>query len=84
MKKYMLTIALAMPLLMTAAASAQTIHLRVTVPFKFIAAGATLPAGEYERRPVFPLGALGNGTNVRSRNSAGFAGKRGGAGLSAR
>ena len=48
MKKYMLTIALAMPLLMTAAASAQTIHLRVTVPYKFIAAGATLPAGEYE------------------------------------
>ena len=48
MKKYMLTIALALPLLMTAAASAQTIHMRVTVPFKFIAAGATLPAGEYE------------------------------------
>ena len=48
MKKYMLTIALAMPLLMTAAASAQTIHMRVTVPFKFIAAGTTLPAGDYE------------------------------------
>jgi hypothetical protein len=47
-KKYGLTIALALTLLMSAAASAQTIHMRVTVPFKFIAAGATLPAGEYE------------------------------------
>jgi hypothetical protein len=44
----LLVIALALPLLMTAAASAQTVHLRVIVPFNFIVAGATLPAGAYD------------------------------------
>ena len=48
MSKKLLAIALALPLLMTAAASAQTVHMRVMVPFNFIAAGATLPAGEYD------------------------------------
>jgi len=44
----LLVIALALPLLMTAAASAQIVHMKVTVPFNFIVIGATLPAGEYE------------------------------------
>ena len=48
MNKRLLAIALALPLLMTAAASAQTVHMRVNVPFNFIVAGATLPAGAYD------------------------------------
>jgi hypothetical protein len=69
-KKYLLTLALALPLLMTAAASAQTIHMRVTVPFNFIVAGATLPAGEYEIQSV---GAAENLLSIHNRNwSAGI------------
>jgi hypothetical protein len=46
--KKLLAIAMALPLLMTAAANAQTVHMRVMVPFNFVVAGATLPAGEYD------------------------------------
>lgn len=48
MKKHLLTIALASLLLMAAAASAQNIHLRATVPFDFVVHGTSLPAGQYE------------------------------------
>jgi hypothetical protein len=48
--KKLLAIAMALPLLMTAAASAQTVHMRVIVPFNFVAAGAATPAGEYDIR----------------------------------
>ena len=67
MSKKLLIVVLALPLLMTAAASAQTIHMKVTVPFNFVAAGANLPAGEYE------IQSIGTGVNVlviRDRNSA--------------
>jgi hypothetical protein len=46
--KKLLAIAMVLPLLMTAAASAQTVHIRVMVPFNFIAAGTSLPAGVYD------------------------------------
>jgi hypothetical protein len=46
--KNLLAIAMALPLLITATASAQTVHMRVTVPFNFIVAGSKLPAGEYD------------------------------------
>lgn len=52
MNKNLLAIAMALPLLITAAASAQTVHMRVTVPFNFIAAGSKLPAGEYDIQSV--------------------------------
>lgn len=48
MNKNLLAITMALLLLMTAAASAQTVHMRAKVPFNFIVSGATLPAGEYE------------------------------------
>ena len=48
MNKKLLAIAMFLPLLMAAAASAQTVHMRAKVPFNFIAAGSTLPAGKYD------------------------------------
>jgi hypothetical protein len=42
-----LLVAMALALLVTTAASAQTVKLNVTVPFSFIVNGAALPAGEY-------------------------------------
>ena len=70
MKKYLLTIALALTLLRTAAASAQTIHMRVMVPFNFIAAGATLPAGEYD---IQSFGTEGKLLSIHNQNlSAGI------------
>ena len=48
MKRNFLTFfATALALLMTTAASAQTLKVKVNVPFNFIASRATLPAGEY-------------------------------------
>jgi len=67
MKKYLLTIALALPLLMTAAASAKTVHMRVIVPFNFIAAGTTLPAGEYD---IQSFGTEGKLLSIHNRNSS--------------
>jgi len=67
MKKYLLTIALALPLLMTAAASAKIVHMRVMVPFNFIAAGTTLPAGEYD---IQSFGTEGKLLSIHNRNSS--------------
>lgn len=67
MSKKLLAIALALPLLMTAAASAQTVHVRFSVPFNFIAAGATLPAGEYD---IQSLGAEEKILVIRNLKSA--------------
>jgi len=67
MKKYLLTIALALPLLMTAAASAKAVHMRVIVPFNFIAAGTTLPAGEYD---IQSFGTEGKLLSIHNRNSS--------------
>ena len=47
MKTKLTLFAAALALLMTTAASAQTIALKVNVPFSFIINRATLPAGEY-------------------------------------
>ena len=67
MSKKLLVIALALPLLMTAAASAQTVHMKATVPFNFIAVGTTLPAGEYE---IQSTGAEDKVLVIRNRNSS--------------
>jgi len=66
-KKKLLVIALALPMLMTAAASAQTVHMKVTVPFNFIAVGTTLPAGEYDIQSLEPEEKV---LVIRNRNSA--------------
>ena len=67
MSKKLLIVALALPLLMTAAASAQSVHMKVTVPFNFVAVGATLPAGEYE---IQSIGTEDNVLVIRNRNSS--------------
>jgi hypothetical protein len=65
--KKLLIVALALPLLMTAAASAQSVHMKVTVPFNFIAVGMTLPAGEYD---IQSTGAEDKVLVIRNRNSS--------------
>lgn len=47
MKNTLMLFAVALALLMTTAASAQTIQLKTEIPFGFIVNGTTLPAGEY-------------------------------------
>jgi hypothetical protein len=47
-KGNLLAIALSLPLLLCAAAQAQTTQLKVTVPFEFTAGNVQLPAGVYE------------------------------------
>jgi len=50
-KRNLLAIALSLPLLLSAAAHAQTTQLKVTVPFDFNA-GDTLPAGNYDVQSI--------------------------------
>lgn len=47
MKKTLTLFAAALALFVTTAASAQTVDMKVNIPFNFIINGATLPAGEY-------------------------------------
>jgi hypothetical protein len=54
--KKLLSLAMTLAVLMSAAAQAQTTHLKVTVPFEFTAGNVQLPAGEYE---VTALGTWG-------------------------
>lgn len=56
MKKNLLSLAMSLALLMSAAAQAQTTHLKITVPFEFTAGNVQLPAGEYEVTAVGPWG----------------------------
>jgi hypothetical protein len=66
MNKKLVVIAMGLALLMSAVASAQTVHLKTNVPFNFIAGHTRFPAGQYE------LLSTGNGDNVleiRSLNS---------------
>lgn len=56
MKKNLLSLAMSLALLMSAAAQAQTTHLKITVPFEFTAGSVQLPAGEYEVTAVGPWG----------------------------
>jgi hypothetical protein len=66
-KKNLLTIAMSLALLMSAAAQAQTTHLTISVPFEFTAGNVQLPAGEYEVKTVGPWpGALLSIRNVNS------------------
>ena len=67
MKKNLLSLAMSLALLMSAAAQAQTTHMKVTVPFEFNAGNVQLPAGEYEVKTVGPWpGALLSIHNVNS------------------
>jgi len=50
-------------LLVGASASAQTVNMKVNVPFNFIVSGGTLPNGEYT---IQGLGTSGNGISIRS------------------
>jgi hypothetical protein len=62
------SLAMSLVLLISAAAQAQTTHLKVTVPFEFTAGNVQLPAGEYE---ITALGSWGGPTlsiyNVNSK-----------------
>jgi hypothetical protein len=58
-KNNVLTIAMSVALLMSAAAQAQTTHMTITVPFGFTAGNVQLPAGEYDVKAV---GAWGGAT----------------------
>jgi hypothetical protein len=55
-KGNLLAIALSLPLLLSAAAKAQTTQLKVTVPFEFIAGDTVLPAGYYDVQSIGPWG----------------------------
>ena len=56
MKKNLLSLAMSLALLMSAAAQAQTTQMIVTVPFEFTAGNVQLPAGEYEVEAMGPWG----------------------------
>jgi hypothetical protein len=66
-KKNLLSLAMSLVLLMSAAAQAQSTHLNITVPFEFTAGNVQLPAGEYEVKTVGPWG--GPLLSIRSLNS---------------
>jgi hypothetical protein len=55
-KKNLLSLAMSVALLMSAAAQAQTTHMKVTVPFPFTAGKVQLPAGEYAVTALGPWG----------------------------
>jgi hypothetical protein len=66
-KKNLISLAMSLALLMSAAAQAQSTHLKITVPFEFTAGSVQLPAGEYE---VTAVGSWGGSTlSVHSVNS---------------
>jgi hypothetical protein len=52
-------------LLSCVSASAQTVNMKVNVPFNFIVSGATLPSGEYT---IQGLGIAGNAISIRSED----------------
>jgi hypothetical protein len=66
-KKNLLSLAMSLALLMSAAAQAQTTHMKVTVPFEFTAGNVQLPAGEYEVEAMGPWG--GSTLSVHNVNS---------------
>ena len=67
MKKNLLSLAMSLALLMSAAAQAQTTHMKVTVPFEFTAGNVQLPAGEYVVEAMGPWG--GSTLSVHNVNS---------------
>ncbi len=56
MKRNLLSLAMSLALLMSAAAQAQTTHMKVTVPFEFTAGNVQLPAGDYQVEATGPWG----------------------------
>ncbi len=54
-------------LLVGASASAQTVNMKVNVPFNFIVNGATLPSGEYN---IQGLGTAGNAMSIVSSDKS--------------
>jgi hypothetical protein len=66
MNKKLIVLVVGLALLMTAGASAQTIHLKTDVPFKFIVGRTTFPAGQYE---LLSTGIGDNVLMIRSLNS---------------
>jgi hypothetical protein len=66
-KKNLFAFAMSLALLMSAAAQAQTTHLKVTVPFEFTAGNVQLPAGAYEVTALGPWG--GKTLSVHNVNS---------------
>jgi hypothetical protein len=61
MKKQMSLLGLGL-LVVTALAYAETVNMKVNVPFNFVVGGATLPSGEYR---VEGLGIAGNAISIR-------------------
>jgi hypothetical protein len=66
-RKLLITVALA--LLGTTAASAQTVNVKTTVPFSFIVNRATLPAGEYSVSSVDDQGTAIAIRNLKSKTT---------------
>jgi hypothetical protein len=66
-KKNLLSLAMSLTLLMSAAAQAQTTHLTISVPFEFTAGNVQLPAGDYEVTALGPWG--GSTLSVHNVNS---------------
>jgi hypothetical protein len=57
-KRNLLSLAMSLAVLMSAAAQAQTTHMKVTVPFEFTAGNVQLPAGDYQVEAMGPWGGL--------------------------
>ena len=56
MKRNLLSLAMSLAVLMSAATQAQTTHMKVTVPFEFTAGNVQLPAGDYQVEAMGPWG----------------------------
>ena len=68
MNRNLLTFAMSLALLLSAAAHAQTTQLKVTVPFDFTAGGIVLPAGDYNVQSMGPWG--GKALSIHGVNSS--------------
>jgi hypothetical protein len=66
-KRNLLALALSLPLLLSAAANAQSTQLKVTVPFEFTAGDTVLPAGDYDVQSTGPWG--GEALSIHSTTS---------------
>jgi hypothetical protein len=63
----LLALAMSLPLLLSAAAHAQTTQLKVNVPFDFIVGETVLPAGDYDVQSTGPWG--GKAISIHNVNS---------------
>jgi hypothetical protein len=69
-KKKIFVLTMGLALIMGAAASAQSVHMRTVVPFNFMVGHTTFPAGPYE---LLSTGIGDNVLLIRSLNSKGAA-----------